>query len=115
MTISKHRFKFNFSSINTFFAFLFVLLNNQTTKNIFGWENVKWINQVLLIGETTDDAVLETSNLDKIIYVWNRYATIILVDVEKSFSLRKNVLTTYRLRFSDNNLSKYMTVNLHKN
>ncbi|KAF0711082.1 Dimer Tnp hAT domain-containing protein [Aphis craccivora] len=69
-----------------------------------GWENIKKINQVL-IGETTDDDDLSSSNLN---LDSMKYAPITSVDVERSFSMYKNILSPNRNRFSEDSLSKYM-------
>lgn len=75
-----------------------------------GWENIKKINQVL-IGETTSDDDLSSSNLNLDNYLSMKYAPITSVDVERSFSMYKNILTPNRSRFSEDSLSKYMVVN----
>lgn len=54
-----------------------------------GWENIKKINQVL-IGETTSDDDLSSSNLNLDNYLSMKYAPITSVDVERSFSMYKN-------------------------
>ncbi|XP_025407362.1 uncharacterized protein LOC112681313, partial [Sipha flava] len=80
-----------------------------------GWENIKKINQVL-IGETTNDDDLSSSNLNLDNYLSMKYAPITSVDVERSFSMYKNILTPNRPtlleigRFSEDSLSKYMVV-----
>ncbi|XP_060862145.1 uncharacterized protein LOC132939135 [Metopolophium dirhodum] len=75
-----------------------------------GWENIKNINQVL-IGETTSDDDLSSSNLNLDNYLSMKYAPITSVDVERSFSIYKNILTPNRSRFTEDSLSKYMVVN----
>ncbi|XP_016655804.1 uncharacterized protein LOC107882241 isoform X1 [Acyrthosiphon pisum] len=75
-----------------------------------GWGNIKNINQVL-IGETTTDDDLSSSNLNLDNYLSMKYAPITSVDVERSFSMYKNILTSNRNRFTEDNLSKYMVVN----
>jgi len=79
-----------------------------------GWENIKKINQVL-IGETTSDDDLSSSILNLDNYLSMKYAPITSVDVERSFSMYKNILTPNRSRFSEDSLSKYMVVNFFFN
>ncbi|XP_029343180.1 uncharacterized protein LOC115033737 [Acyrthosiphon pisum] len=71
--------------------------NKVITKNK-GWENIKKINQVL-IGETTIDEDLSSSNLNLDNYLCTKYALITSVDVERSFSMFKNILSPNRKRF----------------
>lgn len=40
--------------------------------------------------------------------IYMKYASITLVDVEKSFSIYKNVLAPIQIHFSKNNLTKYI-------
>jgi len=74
----------------------------------------KKINQVL-IGETTNDGDLSSSNLNLDNYLSMKYAPITSVDVERSFSMYKNILSPNRSRFSEDSLSKYMVVNFFFN
>lgn len=77
------------------------------------WENIKKINQ-LLTGETTNDDDLNKSNISLDNYLCLKYAPITSVDVERSFSMYKNILSPNRQRFAEENLSKYMVVNFIK-
>ncbi|KAE9538874.1 hypothetical protein AGLY_005456 [Aphis glycines] len=79
-----------------------------------GWENIKKINQVL-IGETTSDDDLSSSNFNLDNYLSMKYAPITSVNVERSFSIYKNILSPNRNRFSEDSLSKYMVVNFFFN
>ncbi|KAL4126569.1 hypothetical protein QTP88_010789 [Uroleucon formosanum] len=79
-----------------------------------GWENIKKINQVL-IGETTSNDDLSSSILNLDNYLSMKYAPITSVDIERSFSMYKNILTPNRSRFSEDSLSKYMVVNFFFN
>ncbi|KAF0767657.1 Dimer Tnp hAT domain-containing protein [Aphis craccivora] len=61
------------------------------------WENIEKINQIL-IGETTSDDDLSSNNLNLDNYVSMKYAPITSVDVERSFSMYKNILSPNRNR-----------------
>ena len=55
-----------------------------------GWENIEKINQIL-IEETTRDDDLTSSHLNLGNYLCMKYTPITLVDVERFFSMYKNI------------------------
>lgn len=72
-----------------------------------GWVELQKINSIH--NGTALNINVEQYNLNDLVYM--KYAPITSVDVERSFSMYKNILAPNRMSFNESNLAKYMVVN----
>jgi hypothetical protein len=72
-----------------------------------GWAELQKVN--LIHDGTALNVKVKQYNSNDLVYM--KYAPITSVDVERSFSLYKNILASNRMSFNKSNLTKYMVVN----
>jgi hypothetical protein len=72
-----------------------------------GWAEIQKV--YLIHNGTTLNVKVEQYNSNDLVYM--KYVPITSVDVERSFSLYKNILAPNRMNFNENNLTKYKFVN----
>jgi hypothetical protein len=73
-----------------------------------GWKQLLDINTILC-GVSSDEIIYHGFDLNETSCM--KYAPITSVDVERSFSMYKNILSDNRVSFTSENLTKYMVVN----
>ncbi|XP_025204634.1 uncharacterized protein LOC112601309 [Melanaphis sacchari] len=82
-------------------------IENVLNKNK-GYQLLIKISNILSGDEETFDGLPEDMNINDLIYF--KYAPITSVDVERSFSMYKNILTDNRRAFKFENIRKYLTI-----
>ena len=74
---------------------------------LYGWAELQKIN-LIHFGSVLNVNVEQYDSND---LVYMKYAPITSVDVERSFTMYKNILAPNRMSFDESNLTKYMVVN----
>jgi len=72
-----------------------------------GWAELQKVNSIH--NGTALNVNVEQYDSNDLVYM--KYAPITSVDVERSFSMYKNILAPNRMSFNESNLTKYMVVN----
>lgn len=80
-------------------------------KKNLGLTKLRTINKILLGEEDTE--LIENDMMDPKILSSLKFAPITSVDVERSFSSYKTILSDRRHNFTEDNLEKYLFVNLN--